>query len=191
MIVWTKTLLSSYRYLDRVSKAIDKIVMTRALNSFHTSGSNMAFNSVANVSDDILKLTDRKVNLINLKIILDNAIEKTQNKFSTLLISTFIEGRTCFESVKILNISLRTFFRRQNEAIDSFINVLSSQGYDSKVFGQMLKDENWILDIKQRYEKNPVQIEEFNNKIENKIKLNKTLTNKSKANLQTHNSQHF
>lgn len=191
MITWTKTLLSSYRYIDRVSKAIDKIVLTRAVNSFYTSGSNMTFNSVTNVSDDILKLTDRKINLINLKIILTNALKKTQHKFSSLLISTFVEGKTCFESVEALNISIRTFFRRQNQAIDSFIKVLAVEGYDSDFFCKMLKDENWILDIKHGYEKKPEQIGQVDSKIENKLKLVKPLSKKVGITLQTHNSQHF
>ncbi|MGI5842171.1 MAG: hypothetical protein ACOX6H_02630 [Christensenellales bacterium] len=141
MLVWAKTLLSVYRYLDRVADAIDKIVFSRAINSFYTSGSNLAFNSVESVTDDILNLTERKVNLINLKLIIKECLENTKPDLTPYLIANLIEGKTCFECVSIFNVSLRTYFRKINLALESFIKTLIRKGCDQTFFNTMLKDE--------------------------------------------------
>lgn len=154
MDVYTKTLLSSYRYLERMANAIDKIVYSRAINSFYVSGNNLSFNSVEKVSEDILALTDRKVNLINLKLIIDQAFKKVSGKSASLLICVFIENKNCYESCDALQISLRTFFRRQNQAVESFSKALLQLGYNSNKFEKMLKNENWIKEIKSKFLKN-------------------------------------
>ena len=184
MITWAKTLLTSYRYLERVAKAIDKIVMTRAINSFYTSGSNLSFNSITNVSSDILSLTERKVNLINLKLILQEALESVSENHSALLVSSFVEGKNCYECAEVLSISLRTFFRRQNQALESFVKALALQSCDEKFFDDMLAGEGWIAQIKLKYSRNSSYIEPDGVKIENKIKLKQKADSKQCAKVQ-------
>lgn len=171
MNTWTKTLLSSYRYLERVANAIDKIVYTRAINSFYVSGQNLAFNSVKLVSDDILNLTERKISLINLKLILDQALKKINPKYAQLLITVFVEGKNCYQSSEALEISLRTFFRRQNEALESFSKTLLQLGHTKTSFDDMLKNENWILEIKSKFLCDKKHFENGKTQIEKKITL--------------------
>ena len=45
-ILWTKTLLSVYRYLERICGAIDKIILQRALNCSNVTGQNYFYNNV-------------------------------------------------------------------------------------------------------------------------------------------------
>lgn len=193
MKTWTKTLLSGYRYLERLANAIDKIVYTRAINSFYVSGQNLSFNSINLVSDDILNLTERKVSLINLKLILDEALKKLNPKHAELLISVFIECRNCYQSSDELEISLRTFFRRQNEALESFSKILSQLGHTPESFDAILKNENWLLEIKSRYIGNDKHIENGQENIEKKISLPSKNKEKSsfKANLHTQNNLNF
>lgn len=192
MNIWSKTLLSSYRYLDRVANAIDKIVYTRAINSFYVSGSNLSFNSINNVSDDILNLTERKITLINLKLVIEEALKKLNPKHSQLLISVFVECRNCYQSCEALNISLRTFFRRQNEAIESFSKALSVAGKAPKDFEDMLQEENWILEIKSRYTNSAKHLEAAEKNIERKIGISSNAKKTNfKASLQTQNNLHF
>ena len=178
MKIWSKTILNIYRYLERVANAIDKIVLSRATNSFYTSSSNMSFNGVWNVSQDIINLTSRKVNLINLKLITEEALSCVDEGLAKVLILNFIEKRTCYECAEILNVSLRTYFRKINKALESFGKALNRHEYDKEYFDKMLTDEMWILEVKNKMAKNQ-DIFEINNRFAKKIccdlKKNKTL----------------
>lgn len=188
MKIWSKTILNIYRYLERVANAIDKIVLSRAINSFFTSSSNMAFNGVWNVSQDIINLTNRKVNLINLKLITEKALSCIDEALAKVLILNFVEKRTCYECAEILNVSLRTYFRKLNKALESFSKALNRQKYDEKYFDNMLASENWILEVKNKLTSNQ-DIFEMNGKFAKKIccdlKKNKILNN---VTLQFHNN---
>ena len=190
---WVKTILNVYRYLERVSNAIDKIVDSRAINSFYTSGSNLSFNDISNVSNDIICLTERKVKLINLKIIVEKGLENTNEQLVKYLILNFIEKRTCFDCAKILNVSLRTYFRKLNLALGSFEKALLRQGYDKSYFDEMLKKESWIMEVKNSIEKKNTEIFEINNKIAKKICLDYKNNNYAhkRVSPQVHNSLTF
>lgn len=178
MKVWSKTILNIYRYLERVANAIDKIVVSRATNSFYTSSSNMAFNGVWNVSNDIINLTNRKVNLINLKVITEQTLANIDVSCAKVLILNFVEKRTCYECAEILQVSLRTYFRKLNKALESFGKALTRQKFDQAYFDKMLAGENWILEVKNKMEKNQ-DIFEMSGKFAKKIccdlKKNKTI----------------
>lgn len=150
MVIWVKTILNVYRYLERVSGAIDRIVMSRATNSFYTSSGNLSFNSVLKVSEDIMTLTERKVRLINLKLITENALEAISPSLAKILVFVFIEKRTCYECADLLGVSLRTYFRRLKTALDSFEKALTRKGYNKAFFDKMLSGEHWILEVKEK-----------------------------------------
>lgn len=114
MVTWVKTILNVYRYLETVSGAIDKIVMSRATNSFYTNRDNMAFNNVMKISEDILQLTERKIKLINLKVITEKALLDIKQSLAKILVLNFVEKRTCYECAQILGVSVRTYFRHLN-----------------------------------------------------------------------------
>ena len=67
--IWAKTILTSYRFLEKVSDAIDRLVETRALNSFYMGGNNFSQNNVFVVSESLINLTERKKKLINLSLL--------------------------------------------------------------------------------------------------------------------------
>ena len=66
---WSKTLLGVYNYLETIAGAIDKITMKTALNSFQFSKNNYEKNNVYNISNKLIDLSERKITLINLKIL--------------------------------------------------------------------------------------------------------------------------
>ena len=61
--IWAKTILTSYRFLEKVSDAIDRLVETRALNSFYMGGNNFSQNNVFVVSESLINLTERKLSV--------------------------------------------------------------------------------------------------------------------------------
>ena len=150
MFDWAKTVLSVYRYLEKVTNAIDKIVLKRAESAGFYYGDFYDFNNIHKITDSILELTERKIRLINLKLICEQALENTDPFCARLLISIFIDNRKCQDSAKELNISIRSYFRKSKQALASFASALNRLGFNEKYFEDMLKDENWILNLKEK-----------------------------------------
>ncbi len=173
---WTKTLLSVYRYLPRVTYAIDKIVKTRAYNSSYASTNNIAFNNVMNVANTILDLTERKITLINLKLIIEKALHSIDRNLARILILKFIDGKKSNDIADLFKICLRTFFRKVNTALDSFSKALSRMGYTNDNLHKMLKNEKWIMETFNKSQKETVSKTEnfadnfeFHSQIKNSI----------------------
>ena len=61
---WAKTLLYTYKYLERVAQAIDDLVEEHALYSFYYS--SIENNDAERVSKKIISLIERKKRLINI-----------------------------------------------------------------------------------------------------------------------------
>ena len=151
--VWTKTTLSSYPYLIKIADAIDRIVERKALNSFYVSSSNFASSNVYDVANNIIDLTQRKVVLINLKILVEDCLKKCDRLNAKILIAKYISKKKNKEIGELLGLSLRTLYRRLKLAERQYEFSLRELGYDSYRLKDFLKDEEWILDIKGQYEK--------------------------------------
>lgn len=144
-ILWAKTLLSVYRYLERITGAIDKIIMKRALGSANISGQNFYKNNVLSISNKIIDLSQRKVNLINLKVLIDQTLTEIPNEDAVMLIEKYFDGVKARELVEIHNISMRTVFRKLDSSLLSFANKLSFKGYSPAKLQNWLSNEQWIL----------------------------------------------
>ena len=174
-INWSKTVLGVYRYLPRVTYAFDKIVKTRAYNSFYGSSNNPGFNDVMNISNAILDLTERKITLINLKLIVEKALKSINSELAKILVLKFIDGKKSTEIAEKFGFCLRTFFRKINTALVSFKKALNRLGYDDLKLFDMLKNEKWILEVYRAYESenwesdNLIDNVDFEDKIKNKI----------------------
>lgn len=150
---WSKTILGVYRYLPRVSYAFDRLVKTRAYNSGYCTSYNTSFNNVLNVTSTILDLTERKITLINLKLLTEKALKSMDNKLARMLISKFIDGKKSTEIAEKFKICLRTYFRKINLALESFYKALCRMGYNDEELYHMLKNEKWIMEVYYGYEK--------------------------------------
>ena len=67
--IWAKTILSSYRYLERIAGAIDKMVESSGINSRDMSGVAFSNNNILSLAEKMIDLSERKVKLINLKVL--------------------------------------------------------------------------------------------------------------------------
>lgn len=140
-----KTIFSIYRFLDKIADSIDKIVETRALNACHMCLDNTAFNDVITVSDDIMELTQRKITLINLKVLATSMIKNLDKNYARLMIMKYIENRPNIEISNLMNISERTITRWHGNAVVSSYFFLENKGYTLTKLLEMLKNERWIL----------------------------------------------
>ena len=146
-LVWTKTLLSVYRYLERVCDAIDKIVMKNALGCADITWQNYFQNNIYSVSQRIIDLSERKVTLINLKVLIEDTLKCLNAKEAKVLIEKYVDDAKAQDIAQIHDISIRTVFRIINNAEKSFSARLRLQGWSDLKLRVMIKDEMWIKNV--------------------------------------------
>jgi len=140
--VWAKTLLTVYRYLEKIAGTIDKLVIDKGLSST----SDDAFN----VASEILKLTERKITLINIKVLIESALSKLPKQKSKLLILKFFDCLSCEDTAKLENISIRTYFRHIDNALTTFALELKLLGLDENYVSYNFKREKWLFSLYNR-----------------------------------------
>jgi len=150
--IWAKTILTSYRYLERIADVIDIMVENSGLNSRDISGVNFSYNNILSLSQRMIDLSERKIKLINLKILTEEVLEKCGEIFSEVLILKYLEGKSNTEIIEKTGLANRTYFRRIDEAEKRFENILNQRGYDYEKLEEHLSTENWIMGIKNRIE---------------------------------------
>lgn len=139
--VWSKTLLSVYRYLDTVNSAIDNLVLKHGLSR------GTQFNSTLDTANKMIELTERKKKLIKLYNLIDNCLAKLQSDDIKLLVLTYFDLMKSQQVADAMDISIRTFFRRKKLATESFGKALKLEGYDNQKLQNWLSGENWLIGV--------------------------------------------
>lgn len=144
-----KTLISAYKYIERTCEAVDKFIFNHAISY----GPDPAIHSTFDVLNNIVELMDRKIKLINLKLIIDEAIKSLPAIDKQVLILK-MRFRASIKNIRdILKLpSERTTFRRIDNALENFVTQLNKNNKCDEV-ELMLKNEGWIANIKKSYEK--------------------------------------
>lgn len=147
---WAKTILTTYRYLERICNAIDNLVETNAIGSFYVSGTTYLKNGVEAVANKIIELSQRKITLINLKILTDNALNNMEQDSSRLLIEKYFDGFSAKYLAEERGLPMRTYFRHLERAEIKFLDEFERLGYKERDIQDMLQDEKWIMEIYRR-----------------------------------------
>lgn len=150
---WSKTLLTTYSYLETICGAIDKKVLTY--------GTSCSTNGTEFLANKIISLTERKKFLINVKILVDSALKNIEDEKAKILVLKFVDRLKTELITSVLKMPTRTYFRKVNLAIDSFSNVLLKSGYDSTKLSQIFRSEDWILEIYNNFAKKIEKKAEF------------------------------
>lgn len=141
--IWSKTLLNVYGCLYKLTNAIDKLVLEFGLNSGRYYGFDKTFND----TQKIIELTDRKVTLINLKVLINKILVKMDDVLCKILTLKYIDKMPNETIIKVLNLSRRTYFRKLTQAINSFSNLLIVNGFNKDTAFNFLGEESWIIDV--------------------------------------------
>lgn len=155
--IWAKTLLTSYRFLDRIAGAIDRIIEKKALSTSSMLGSDIYTNGTQNLADKIIELMERKVKLINIKVLTESALKKLKPLDAKLLIKKYIE-KQAVESIYVeLGMPRRTYFRKIGEAEAKFEANCAQMSFPSGRLESYLEKEGWIMEVKRSYEKGEIK----------------------------------
>ncbi len=144
---WAKTLLYVYKYLDRVTEGIDKLIMQKALNSFYVRGDRKAENAVMAVADKIIDLSARKNRLINIKVLADKSLCSIEKNLAQILIERYMDNDDAEMISCRHNLNVRTYFRRLYKAEVDFSRAMTRLGFSNERLLKYLEHEKWILEV--------------------------------------------
>ncbi|MDE6583704.1 MAG: hypothetical protein K2K31_03555, partial [Clostridia bacterium] len=143
-----------YRYLERISGAIDKIIMKSALGSSNIIGQNYFYNNVFTISQKLIDLSERKVTLINLKVLIESVLAEMDKKDAQILIERYFDGTKAKVLAESRNISIRTVFRKIADAEKSFTLKLHFKGFNDLKLNSLLSEEEWIKNVYRKFSDN-------------------------------------
>ena len=128
-INWAKTAILSYKHLGVICDAIDRLVETIATKSFYTSTKLLEINSIHSVSKKIIKLTDKKIDYINLKVLVEKIFTKLKPNRAKILVLKYIHNLPIEKIQEVLNISYRSCYRTLKLGIEDFASLMLDFGY--------------------------------------------------------------
>ena len=120
MRIW---ILAVFRLASGLSKAIeehDKKIERISLNPFGVTLKQY---------EKVIELSDRKIRLVNMKIMYDLLREKLE-QHEVYLISKYARGISVAEIALCLEMKTGTVYKRLNRAVEAAEKILSESGYD-------------------------------------------------------------
>ena len=145
--VWSKTLLNIYGCLFKLSNVIDKMVLNYGLCSGRYYGLDKTFLD----AEKMIALTDRKVTLINLKVLIEKSLLGLDDTSCKILTLKYVDRMSNEMIIKALEIKRRTFYRKFYSGISSFSKQLMFNGFNKKTFSKFIKSETWICDVYEEF----------------------------------------
>lgn len=145
MEIWCKSFLSIYNIIPNLVKSIDKLIYIKSVAS-----SGFSFSSTINTYtqlDKIATLTQKKVNLINLKLLCDEVLTEMDKNDSKLIILRYIDNIPCEQATKLLNLTTRTYYRKLQKALKNFKLRLHSKILKSNVLYNNFTNDTFFNSI--------------------------------------------
>lgn len=134
--IWAKTILQVYRYVDKAIELLDSAVSKLSLRPELTA---------TDVTTRLLNFIERKVNLINLKLLTEKTLASCSSKHLRVLSLKYIQNQKINEIAELINKSERSVYRFLCEGLKEFEKHMLNFGFCSNYLYKLLKNEKWIL----------------------------------------------
>ena len=141
--IFAKTILTAYSSLEFMVNQIDILIHKKVASSYECVSAQRQI-------EDILELMDKKANLINLKLLVDEVLSKMDGADNSVLSGRYIDKIKPQVTIEQLGISRRTFFRKLDKAEESFAKGCIKHGFDQSWLEQNYFDQSWIKDLYER-----------------------------------------
>lgn len=114
-----KTTLSMYSMLYSLVCSIDKLILFKAQSSMYLP----ICSDIEECGENIIELSEKKIALINLKILIDESLNELKDDQVRLLLLRYVDGLKCEACMRVLDLNERTFFRKIDKALASFKKI--------------------------------------------------------------------
>lgn len=149
MKYWSKSVLSVYKYLETLSKNLDKSIYNIGKNS--NDPLVQKYQTTYFQASKMLELIERKRKIINLKVAVEEALTRLPKVERRILVLTFVDGVNSELISTLLQISMRTVFRRKLKALENFAKALMTMGIDIEYFENEYNTEQWLVSVYNEY----------------------------------------
>lgn len=136
--IWCKTFLNAYRCLEKITQAIDKIVLA--------TGLNLSLDASISTSK-ILELTERKITLINLKLFIEKLLNSLEKEHAQIIVLKYVDQVKSEDIANQMNMSCRTFFRKVNASLKSLELALKRECKTHEILLKEYEHEAWLIDL--------------------------------------------
>lgn len=148
--LWARTLLTAYRYVPKVVKQVDSVIMKNALKSAGFDCSGFAKLSTITQVNNILGLMEVKKRAYFIKDYVERVMSNLSLIKQKLLSQIFFENKKIAAIVLGGEFSQRTYYRRILEALEDFEKKMNESDCKIKDFEKDFND-NWIIGIKEMF----------------------------------------
>ena len=138
-----EALVNIYRMLDKKCSAIDRFINNHA---YYFGPCTEEFGAL-DVCNNIIDLMTRKNQLINLKLIMDAAIDRLDDNDKKVIYIKTRYSLSTTDLCEVLEVKERTVFRRVEHAIGALTSVLNKSKYIDKL-ESIMNDEFWIVSMR-------------------------------------------
>lgn len=142
---WCKSFLSIYHIIPTLIASIDKLVYLKSVNSsnFYTHNKIDTLSQV----DTIASLTQRKVNLINLKVLTDETLLEMDANKRKIIVVRYIDNVECKKAIELSGYPRRSYFRALRKALEEFEKIFKMKVVRNKIVYNSLVSEKFLDDI--------------------------------------------
>ncbi len=140
-LIWCAALLTSYRYLPRVARGIDRCSYATAMGGL-SSGED-----AIKLFDRILALNVRKEAIVNAKVLTDMCLSRLESKSRQLLESRYIGRKSFDEIAEQLGVGVRTVFRRHTAALSAMASAMRRLGYGHEWLDSRLGADTFMREV--------------------------------------------
>ena len=146
---WSNTALVAYSLLPKIVKELNSGVKTRVNSTFQSRHLKIGV-STEQLIGEILELTEEKRKVVNLRYIVNLALDRINAEDREMLEARIINKKTFQQISDDKGIALRTVFRRIANAELAFEHALSRAGYSEEWFEKEYGDDRFIAPIHER-----------------------------------------
>ena len=143
--IWCKSFLSIYNLIPSITKAVDNLILIKGVNSSATSFATSG--ETAKQAESILTLSQRKINLINLKLLTDEILLEMDPFNSKVIVLKFIDNLLVDDITKCLNLTRRTLYRKLSRAIEEFERLFNKKVLSNYRIYKSFSEEKFLEDI--------------------------------------------
>lgn len=140
--IWSKTILQSYNYINRICRVIDKHVVEKSSMSHLNS---YGFDDTIMLTESIIDLIERKKNLIDLKYLVEDSVAFLDEDLKKVAVLYFLDRRTINEIADMLNVCKRTVNRLIDKAIKKCYKGFEKNGYNVERLIKTYSSEPWLV----------------------------------------------
>ena len=144
---WAKTLLLTYDCYEIVADSIDRYIEERGRASLYSTLMMASANSSRAVCHELGRLMCKKVDLINLKVLVEQTLDRMTPRFARVLILRYFDDMTIEQIADVMGVTARTVSRNLGLAIEEMAEKLAEQGYTDKHLCGFCATNKWIMNL--------------------------------------------